>query len=537
MNNTFNDANQLTDDGTETFDYDDNGNLWKTNSVVSHTWDRANRLLSVGNHSYKYDGNSARIQKTVSSVVTDYLLDVNQGLTQVLAESDGTNTQSYIHSPRGIHAMNDGSNWSYMLQDGLGSVRAEIGANVAVNGSQSYAPYGEVFGASGSFASPYGITESKRMVMVRFIYEPDTIYPSIGVFNALDPFEGSVGRPMSLNGYSWVEGNPINLVDYSGKQAKHPDSGCLLNDISSIRSLLRIGRLGADKRYPITQSSCGNTAGAHPPFGCNRGTTIPYALVRGFAQGNYSIGATACPSWQGTDFPEHHCGLDFVSYSDGGLAWNEFREGGDRKIRIRNTETGNVDIYDIDAGLKGSGDSAECLSPDQFENGQFQAQFIGPADDLSGRKVYALFDGEVKGWSSSDATLSVKLAVGTKDTSLEMQYTHLIPCDGANPATISGKVTKGQHIGCYARVGATSTPHLHIGFVQRDTDGSRLTATEINNRLCSPEDIYLNPSVRNFKYGYGGFVTGSGQSTLPHYLRFGYSSVPIAGTDWSTALP
>jgi len=114
---TFNSANQMTNDGLNTLTYDNNGNL-TSDGINTHTWDRANRLLSVGNHSYKYDGNGARIQKTVSSVVTDYLLDVNQGLTQVLAETTGANTQSYIHSPRGIHAMNDGSNWSYMLYGG-----------------------------------------------------------------------------------------------------------------------------------------------------------------------------------------------------------------------------------------------------------------------------------------------------------------------------------------------------------------------------------------------------------------------------------
>jgi len=212
---TFNSTNQMTNDGTNTLTYDNNGNL-TSDGTNTHTWDRANRLLSVGNHSYIYDGNGARIQKTVSSVVTDYLLDVQPALTQVLRESDGTNTNHYIHSPRGIHAMNDGSNWSYMLQDGLGSVRAEIAQNVAVNGSQSYASYGEVFGASGSFASPYGFTgeqtDGNGQVYLRARY----YNPSIGVFNALDPFEGVTQRPMSLNGYSWVEGNPIMNVDPTG---------------------------------------------------------------------------------------------------------------------------------------------------------------------------------------------------------------------------------------------------------------------------------------------------------------------------------
>jgi hypothetical protein len=42
-------------------------------------------------------------------------------------------------------------------------------------------------------------------------------HPALGVFTALDPFEGVVDRPMSLNGYSWVEGNVPNMTDASGK--------------------------------------------------------------------------------------------------------------------------------------------------------------------------------------------------------------------------------------------------------------------------------------------------------------------------------
>ncbi len=37
--------------------------------------------------------------------------------------------------------------------------------------------------------------------------------PSSGVFTALDPFEGLMSRPMSLNGYLYVEGQVINATD------------------------------------------------------------------------------------------------------------------------------------------------------------------------------------------------------------------------------------------------------------------------------------------------------------------------------------
>lgn len=46
--------------------------------------------------------------------------------------------------------------------------------------------------------------------------------PSLGIFPSLDPWEGLFDRPMSLNGYAWVEGNPINLTDASGMCPENP---------------------------------------------------------------------------------------------------------------------------------------------------------------------------------------------------------------------------------------------------------------------------------------------------------------------------
>ena len=40
--------------------------------------------------------------------------------------------------------------------------------------------------------------------------------PNLGVFTGLDPWEGTFDRAMSLNGYSWVEGNVPNRTDPSG---------------------------------------------------------------------------------------------------------------------------------------------------------------------------------------------------------------------------------------------------------------------------------------------------------------------------------
>ncbi len=211
----------MTSDGTNTLTYDAIANL-TSDGVNTHTWDRANRLLSVDSHSYAYDGDGRRIQQTVSSIVTDYLLDTQPGLALVLAETTGANTTRYVHSPRGIHAQEDPSGiWTWPLQDGLGSVRS-VASGLAVNGMQHYAPYGEPFGTQGSLGMPFGFTgeqtDGNGLVYLRARHYT----PNLGIFPSLDPFEGDPGRPMSLNGYMYVEGNTLNMVDPGGES---PDRG------------------------------------------------------------------------------------------------------------------------------------------------------------------------------------------------------------------------------------------------------------------------------------------------------------------------
>ncbi|MEO1286385.1 MAG: RHS repeat-associated core domain-containing protein, partial [Chloroflexota bacterium] len=208
VNRTYNAANQLTGDGTNTYEYDENGNLWKTNSVVSHTWDRANRLVDSDNHSYVYDGLGNRVQQTVSSVVTDYLNDVQPGLTKLLKQDDGTNTEQFVHGVRGIHAVDNGTDWNVYLQDSLGSIRALVDDSAEVQSSMSFDPYGNPMASYGAgFGFTGEQTDANGSVFLRARYYE----PSVGSFIKRDPAE-------TANRYVYVNGNPINRVDPTGLQ-------------------------------------------------------------------------------------------------------------------------------------------------------------------------------------------------------------------------------------------------------------------------------------------------------------------------------
>ena len=138
-----------------------------------------------------------------------------------IAEYDtiGNPTTRYVYSPRGIHAMEDpNNNWSYPLADGLNSNRVEVDANLNIDASGSYQPYGTPFDVNETFNLPHRFTGEILDGVTGLQHHRARDYaPSLGVFPSLDPFEGLRDRPMSLNGYSWVEGSVPNRTDSTGK--------------------------------------------------------------------------------------------------------------------------------------------------------------------------------------------------------------------------------------------------------------------------------------------------------------------------------
>ena len=105
----------------------------------------------------------------------------------------------------------------WMLQDGLQSLRGMSDGNDMLS-AQAYSPYGEPmftdmpteFGFTGEQTDPLN-----DLVYLRARY----LNPKLGIFGSLDPFEGETSEPLTMNGYSWVEGNVVNRIDPRGKDS------------------------------------------------------------------------------------------------------------------------------------------------------------------------------------------------------------------------------------------------------------------------------------------------------------------------------
>jgi RHS repeat-associated protein len=213
-NYTYNAANQLTQAGAQNLTYDHNGNMLN-DGTGAYTWDRANRLLTFAGATYKYDGLGNRTQQNT----IQYLLDLQLGLSVVLKDSAGN---KYVHGLRGIHAQKDAANnWEHMTHDGLGSVRQVFANNLNLLESVHYDPIGTREALYGTLETIFEFTGEQRDGSGFTYLRNRYLNSALGVFPSRDPYEGTMQRPMSLNGYSWVEGNVVNATDASGYITTH----------------------------------------------------------------------------------------------------------------------------------------------------------------------------------------------------------------------------------------------------------------------------------------------------------------------------
>ena len=210
----YDNANRIATANRVTYIYDANGNLLN-DGVNAYVYDSANRLKTLSNQSsvssYQYTGLGDRISQTMNGQPTNYTLDLNAGLTQVLA--DGTN--SYLYGNGRISQTNTVT--EYFLSDALGSVRQLTNASGAITYAKGYDPYGVVTSTSGASQSAYGYTGEQQDAS-GLTYLRSRYYASgKGRFLTRDTWAGNANMPMSFNRWNYVDGNPINRIDPTGR--------------------------------------------------------------------------------------------------------------------------------------------------------------------------------------------------------------------------------------------------------------------------------------------------------------------------------
>jgi len=223
----FNQGNQLFEDNTFRYFYDNNGNLVLkthrvTGAVTTYEYDAENKLVRVVSNGtvadYKYDGLGRRVEKQVTqgpvTNVTRYIYDNED----ILLELDGSNNivARYTHGP-GIDeplVMERGGQSFFYHADGLGSISEITDATGAVKRRYTYSSFGKIESQlDPNVVQPYTFTARELDAEAGFYHYRIRSYdPSTGRFMQEDP----IGFSGGTNFYRAVGNNPTTYLDPFG---------------------------------------------------------------------------------------------------------------------------------------------------------------------------------------------------------------------------------------------------------------------------------------------------------------------------------
>ncbi len=221
---TYDSANRLSSVNGQAVTHDADGNLlniWNGTGLQTATYDARNRLTQLGNTTFVYDAEDRRVAQVIGGVVTRYVVDPRDALSQILMETDGNNTPTayYIYG-RGLLMRRDAAgNYAIYHHDRRGSVTALTNTSGVVTDSYQYGPFGELVAHTGSNPQPFRFNGRDGVVS-----DPGGLHylraryysPNLKRFVQRDVITGTAVLTPSLNRYAYVNGQPIDLVDPFG---------------------------------------------------------------------------------------------------------------------------------------------------------------------------------------------------------------------------------------------------------------------------------------------------------------------------------
>ena len=221
---TYTGGNRLESYNEQPVTYDQDGNMTRgplQGNINDNMYDARNRLISAGSLSYSYDAENNRIGINSDGQTTNFVINPNAVLSQVLVREDSTGTETYYIYGLGLIGQEnpDGAyqNYHYDLRGSAIVITDQTGQ---VTDTFAYDPYGLLVAHQGQTDTPflyngqYGVmTDSNGLYHMRARY----YNPEIKRFVNQDILLGNIDDGQSLNRYAYVNGCPVFLVDPNGE--------------------------------------------------------------------------------------------------------------------------------------------------------------------------------------------------------------------------------------------------------------------------------------------------------------------------------
>src|SRR5688500_12487131 len=171
-----------------------------------------------------YDGDGNRVGKTVDGITTNYLIDTNNhtGYAQVVEELVGGSVVkqfTYGHDLISQRCSQPTANCtlSFYQYDGHSSVRQLTDAAGSITDTYDYDAFGNLTHRTGSTSNDYLYAGEQLDPHLGLYYQRARyLNTSTGRFWTMDSYEGSTSDLKTLHKYTYVDNNPVDLVDPSG---------------------------------------------------------------------------------------------------------------------------------------------------------------------------------------------------------------------------------------------------------------------------------------------------------------------------------
>ncbi|MCP3973137.1 MAG: RHS repeat-associated core domain-containing protein, partial [bacterium] len=222
----YDECDRLIAEGSEASTWDANGNL-QTRGGRSYYWDVENRLRRVmegteilAEADYDADGELVRLSEPIDGVLesTTFLVDTAGLLSHAVAEIDDQGAAQSLYTRAGnllLSAFRPGDGGlDYFHADGLGSIRMITDPTANVVAHDDYRAFG---GRDSINVGPYGFAGERFVASVGLGYHRARwLDSSTGRFLSVDPFQGTIGSPLSQHRYLYAHANPVSNVDPTG---------------------------------------------------------------------------------------------------------------------------------------------------------------------------------------------------------------------------------------------------------------------------------------------------------------------------------
>jgi len=224
---SYNATDQLTSEGLSTYAYDSNGNTLSRSTggaLVRYSYNARDKLTQVtqpdsSTITYVYDADGNRVRSVGPGATTNYVVDPTTRTPEVVVETNGSGqiVASYTYGLGLISQRRSGVD-SFYISDALGSTRALTNSQGAVTDRYSYDAFGQLLSSSGTTVNSFLYTGEQKDDAAGLYYLRARNYdPALGRFMSQDPHQGTLQEPSSLNRYVYVQNNPVNMTDPTGR--------------------------------------------------------------------------------------------------------------------------------------------------------------------------------------------------------------------------------------------------------------------------------------------------------------------------------